>query len=72
MRMRSNGRGLRDAKAKRAVSAGRGPTGTMFLEVGGDITKASVTGTRSSVVKVYIDAGSLSAGANGVHDSPER
>jgi hypothetical protein len=44
----------------------RGPTGTLFLEVGGDATKASVTGTRSSVVKVYIDAGSLSAGANGV------
>src|SRR5205823_2085471 len=38
--------------------------GTVFLEVGGNTSNTSVAAARSKVVKVFIDAGDLSATAN--------
>src|SRR5207302_4861279 len=47
-----------------AAGGARTP-GTVFLEVGGSASNTSVAAARSKTIKVFIDAGDLSASANG-------
>src|SRR5262249_35199984 len=46
------------------ASGGVRTPGTVFLEVGGATSNTSVAAARSKTVRVYIDAGDLSAAAN--------